>query len=98
MQQRVQTSRTDPITAWRWNVRVYRCRKTNPRVAVDPVKWDGGGAMYHYDPETALEELKEDALLPKPAHIRDMIIRSNLQADQARISITSILLVQVISR
>lgn len=39
--------------------------------------------MYHYDPETALEELKEDALLPKPAYIRDMIIRSKLQPDQA---------------
>ena len=39
--------------------------------------------MYHYDPQTALEELKEDALLPNPVHIRDMIIRSRLAPDRA---------------
>ena len=39
--------------------------------------------MYHYDPRTALEELQEDALLPNPVHIRDMIVRSKLQPDQA---------------
>ena len=39
--------------------------------------------MYHYDPYTALEELQEDALLPNPVHIRDMMIRSKLQPDQA---------------
>jgi len=39
--------------------------------------------MYHYDPQTALEELQEDALLPNPVHIRDMIVRSKLQPDQA---------------
>ena len=39
--------------------------------------------MYHYDPSTALEELQEDALLPNPVHIRDMIVRSKLQPDQA---------------
>lgn len=39
--------------------------------------------MYHYDAEAALEELNEDALLPNPVHIRDMIIRSQLSAEQA---------------
>jgi hypothetical protein len=39
--------------------------------------------MYHYNPETALEELKEDAALPHPVHVRDMIVRSQLQPDQA---------------
>ena len=27
--------------------------------------------MYHYDVQTALEELKEDALLPHPVRLRD---------------------------
>jgi len=27
--------------------------------------------MYHYDPNTALEELTEDATLPNPVHVRD---------------------------
>lgn len=39
--------------------------------------------MYHYDPNTALEELQEEALLPNPVHIRDMIVRSRLEPDQA---------------
>jgi hypothetical protein len=39
--------------------------------------------MYHYDPEIALEELKEDAMLPHPVHVRDMIVRSRLNPDQA---------------
>ncbi|MBZ5607376.1 MAG: hypothetical protein LAP38_03895 [Acidobacteriia bacterium] len=39
--------------------------------------------MYHYDPETALEELQEDAVLPNPVHVRDMIIRARLTPDQA---------------
>jgi hypothetical protein len=39
--------------------------------------------MYHYDPQTALEELQEEAVLPNPVHIRDMIVRSKLQPDQA---------------
>ncbi len=40
-------------------------------------------AMYHYNPETALEELTEDAVLPHPVHLRDMIVRSRLQPDRA---------------
>ena len=39
--------------------------------------------MYHYDPATALDELQEDAVLPNPVHIRDMIVRAKLQPDQA---------------
>lgn len=39
--------------------------------------------MYHYNPETALDELVEDATLPHPVHMRDMIVRSELRPDQA---------------
>ncbi len=39
--------------------------------------------MYHYDPNTALEELKEDAALPNPVHVRDMILRAHPSADRA---------------
>jgi hypothetical protein len=39
--------------------------------------------MYHYDPATALEELKEEALLPNPVHVRDMLLRARLKPDQS---------------
>ena len=39
--------------------------------------------MNHYDPATALEELREDAVLPNPVHLRDMILRRNLAPGQA---------------
>jgi len=39
--------------------------------------------MYHYDPKAALEELNEDAMLPHPVHLRDMILRAKLEPDQA---------------
>ena len=39
--------------------------------------------MYHYDPTTALEELKEDATLPNPVHLRDMILRKRLKPEQS---------------
>ncbi|MGP8141535.1 MAG: hypothetical protein ACLQBU_06650 [Terriglobales bacterium] len=39
--------------------------------------------MYHYNPATALEELTEDATLPNPVHVRDMMLRRNLTADQS---------------
>jgi hypothetical protein len=39
--------------------------------------------MYHYDPTTALEELMEDATLPNPVHVRDMMLRRKLSADQS---------------
>jgi hypothetical protein len=39
--------------------------------------------MYHYDPALALEELNDDAALPNPVHLRDMMIRAKLSPDQA---------------
>ena len=39
--------------------------------------------MYHYDPTTALEELSEEATLPNPVHLRDMILRKKLSADKS---------------
>jgi hypothetical protein len=39
--------------------------------------------MYHYDPATALEELNEDAALPNPVRLRDMILRHRLRPDES---------------
>jgi hypothetical protein len=39
--------------------------------------------MYHYNPVTALEELTEDATLPNPVHVRDMMLRHKLSVDQS---------------
>jgi hypothetical protein len=39
--------------------------------------------MYHYDPATALEELREEASLPNPVHMRDMLLRAHLDADHS---------------
>lgn len=39
--------------------------------------------MYDYDVKTALEELKEDAILPHPVRLRDMILRTKLDAGHA---------------
>jgi hypothetical protein len=39
--------------------------------------------MYHYDPKTALEELRDDAVLPHPVHLRDMMLRTKLDATTA---------------
>jgi hypothetical protein len=39
--------------------------------------------MYHYNPATALEELTEDATLPNPVHVRDMMLRHKLSADHS---------------
>lgn len=39
--------------------------------------------MYHYDPVTALEELREEALLPNPVHVRDMVLRTSHSAQEA---------------
>ena len=39
--------------------------------------------MYHYDPTIALEELTEEATLPNPVHVRDMILRKRLSADES---------------
>jgi hypothetical protein len=39
--------------------------------------------MYHYDPRIALEEVQEDAILPHPVHVRDMMLRAHLSPDRA---------------
>jgi len=39
--------------------------------------------MYHYDPATALEELIEEAILPNPVHMRDMLLRKQLTAEKS---------------
>ena len=39
--------------------------------------------MYHYDPRTALDELRDDATLPHPVHLRDMILRTMLEPTSA---------------
>jgi len=39
--------------------------------------------MYHYDPNTALEEMKEEAVLPNPVHVRDMLLRAHLTPDRS---------------
>jgi hypothetical protein len=44
-----------------------------------------GEAMYHYDARIALEELQEDALLPHPVKLRDMILRTKLGAQDAQL-------------
>ena len=44
-----------------------------------------GGVMYHYNPEIALEELKEEAVLPHPVKLRDMILRNQLGPQDAQL-------------
>lgn len=39
--------------------------------------------MYHYNPETALEEMNEDSTLPNPVHMRDMMLRAHMGADHS---------------
>jgi hypothetical protein len=39
--------------------------------------------MDHYDAKSALDELKEDAILPHPVRMRDMILRKQLNAGDA---------------
>lgn len=39
--------------------------------------------MYHYDVRTALEELSEEALLPNPVRMRDMLLRAHLDPDRS---------------
>lgn len=41
--------------------------------------------MYHYDASLALEELQEDALLPHPVKLRDMIMRTQLDPEEAKL-------------
>ena len=39
--------------------------------------------MDHYDAKSALDELREDAVLPHPVRMRDMILRTQLNAGDA---------------
>jgi hypothetical protein len=39
--------------------------------------------MYHYDPKTALDELRDDAVLPHPVHLRDMMLRTRHDAQSS---------------
>jgi hypothetical protein len=39
--------------------------------------------MEPYDVKSALDEIKEDALLPHPVRLRDMILRTPLGASEA---------------
>lgn len=39
--------------------------------------------MEPFDVKSALEELREDALLPHPVRLRDMILRTSLDAGDA---------------
>lgn len=39
--------------------------------------------MYHYDPQTALDELKEEAILPNPVNVRDMLLRAHLKPEES---------------
>ena len=41
--------------------------------------------MYHYDAKIALEELQEEALLPHPVRLRDMILRTKLGPQEAQL-------------
>jgi hypothetical protein len=40
--------------------------------------------MYHYDATIALEELQEEAVLPHPVRLRDMILRTQLGPQEAQ--------------
>ena len=51
--------------------------------SISELRWRYNYGMYHYDPNTALEELTEDATLPNPVHVRDMILRKKLTADRS---------------
>lgn len=62
------------------------CALANFRVCADERPAGRSGkisCMYHYNPSTALEELSEEAILPNPVHVRDMLLRRKLSADQA---------------
>lgn len=49
------------------------------------VELAGGNAVYHYNPKQALEELQEEALLPHPVKLRDMILRNQLGPQEAQL-------------
>ena len=58
-------------------------RRGRPPSHLLPYLTEAQELMYHYDPRTALEELNEDAVLPNPVHLRDMMLRAHLDADHS---------------
>ena len=58
-------------------------RLEKPRQLFDSDSRDYNLPMYHYDPATALEELSEEAILPNPVRVRDMILRERLTPDRS---------------
>ena len=73
--------------SWRkgWDVKlsaeVLSCIAAASRCIITAITEDP--TMYHYDPATALEELNDDAVLPNPVHLRDMLLRAHLDADHS---------------
>src|SRR5260370_42200625 len=58
------------------------------RLQLSTIRWKVfllGEAMYHYDARIALEELQEEALLPHPVKLRDMILRTKLGPQDAQL-------------
>lgn len=39
--------------------------------------------MDRFDPAIALEELNEEARLPNPVHVRDLMLRAHLEPEQS---------------
>jgi hypothetical protein len=39
--------------------------------------------VYHYDPQIALEELIEEASVPNPVHMRDMLLGNSLTTERS---------------
>jgi hypothetical protein len=66
--------------------RSFHVGRTKPRLsAVFSTVFATGELMYHYDASMALEELQEDALLPHPVKLRDMILRTQLGPEEAKV-------------
>ena len=59
--------------------RTPACATTNSAVLLN----ERDARMYHYNPQIALEEVKEEAILPQPVHVRDMMLRAHLSPDRA---------------
>jgi hypothetical protein len=61
------------------------CVEWNRVVARGTTRDSRGMVMYHYNPTQALEELQEEALLPHPVKLRDMILRNQLGPEDAKL-------------
>jgi len=69
------------LVIWQFRNFEFYCPPFFPNCKITQLR--NGVPMYHYDPNTALEELNEDATLPNPVHVRDMILRKKLTADKS---------------